>query len=688
MLDAGRLPEQTEGLTVFADHADPHRFYVAANRPGVASNPESQVSLLEFRTGSEGGGLLQFRTALTPTEEQLLVARNRLTQVGGTEPTLVRPDWRDGRVRIFGWLAEEELAPLTLATGPISLVGDPTALISARLDSAATALADASLRGDSLPTAVIFELETLGLAGPLGIEAEADLQAIHDRLKAAGALTTPYGSARLANTWEEFERDHLIRIRIVDESLDFEGRRAEALRRIGEELVSRMLSPAPPPERPTMLDDAPVAPIELSFRLIVGREELQATAHWSFLDRRAVPVRHYAAANLIDLLGGRPAAERIKTVDLEAGRTEIVVRAEPELSELCITSLEVELRSGETGDPIETVLLTPETVEQRLPITQSLADPVWHRVKARYDPECTSVETRESAWFKDEGNFVLVSARRIFPPRVLTVILGRAELDWIETVELLIEAPGEQPRKFLLDASCRSRECFFPAVTAGPLLLTAQWHGRAGEPSASEPTREVDEEILVLDSPFGESIHVLVVPLPLANVVSTAVELRVEQEEFSSSKVVSWELAERTPKEVSLRRMVAGPRAYAYRITSVRSNGTLEQQGWNHSENATLVVGSEEPVAVTRVEVVLLGGGPAGRGSLGVELILKSGQQSTTDLLEGNRDRSELFLVAPEGSPEPVLEAREFLNSGQAVETTWQSPGDLVVLPAPLPADH
>ena len=159
---------------------------------------------------------------------------------------LARPDWRSGTVRLAGWLQAQVLAPTELVVSPPSLVGDPVAVIAARLDAAGAALADAAIRGNALPTVVIFDLETLGLGGALGVEAEADLTALHDRLSAEGALTTPYGRARIAKTWEEAARDNVIRIRVVDESGDTEGRRAEAMRRVGDDLLARMFSPFRP----------------------------------------------------------------------------------------------------------------------------------------------------------------------------------------------------------------------------------------------------------------------------------------------------------------------------------------------------------------------------------------------------------------------------------------------------------
>ena len=526
----------------------------------------------------------------------------------------------------------------------------------------------------------IFELETLGLSGPLGVTAEADLRALHDRLSAEGALTTPYGRARIAMTWESAARDNLIRVRVVDETGDVESQRAEALRRIGEDLLARMFSPFPPPERPRQLDDGTVAPIELSFRLTMRREELASSARWDFRERRAVSVKHYAAASLIDLLGHRNAADHIRFADLEEVQREIVVRAEPELARLGLAAIEVDLRPSAATTLQQTMVLTDDQPEVRLH-SAGESGPLQYRVRARFDPSRTSAQDRETDWQEAESGLIAVSARRLFPPRHFTVIAGRVELAWLEHVAVRVEAPGEPVRTLFLTADVPSADAFLPAVGGRALTITTEWRGRRDEPSITDAPREVEDDLLVLDSPFADSLEVLVVPLPPSNVVTTVVELRTQHGSFVHAKTESWDAPDRAPRRVGLRRLAGSPREYAYRVQSIREDGTVEEKPWTRSERSTLIVGIEGPTDVRTTEVVLLGGGPEHRGSLAVELILEAGAHRTQDLLEGERDSATLALVIPEGSLVPMLIAREFLMSGEVRETRWDDPESLVVLP-------
>ena len=686
MLDATLPPQYLAGLTLFRDHADPRRRYVLATTPRVVDDPSLQLSLLLFR-GAQEGGLLQLEARLAPTAEQLAQAEAALEQAEGIRPLLVRPDWRAGTVRLAGWLQADELAPRTLFVGAPSLLGDPSAVIAARLDAASQpALAESALRGDALPTALIFELETLGLAGPLGIEVEADLAALHERLTAEGALTTPYGRARLAKTWEDALRENLIRVRVVDESGETETQRAEAMRRVGEDLIARMFSPMPPAERATLLEDGSVAPFELSFRLTARRETLETQARWSFRERRAVPVRHHAGANLIDLLGWHRPSDVIRRADLETGEAELCVRIEPELAALGLSALEIELRRDGEDRPSNALVLDDTQPERRLPLDPADTRALQFRARARFDPLRTTAPDRDSDWHDAAGRLVLVSARRLFSPRRFIAIAGRIDFDGIDHVELQLQAPGERPRSLQLRADVPMAEAFLPGAGDAPLVLAVQWHGADGEPSWSEPPREVVDDTLVVDSPFGEAVRVLLVPLWPTGIATLAVELQGDDPALPQTRTVAWDAPDRSPRTVALRRLADAPRSHRHRVQLVHDDGTMHEQPWRHGEATTLIVGPDPDDGAARArstEVVVLGGGPAGRGALAIELRLQSGESVDRVLLEGDADHATLALLLPAAADDPAtvaLHMREFTFDGTVNETHWDDPPALVVV--------
>jgi hypothetical protein len=305
---------------------------------------------------------------------------------------------------------------------------------------------------------------------------------MHQRLTVEGALTTPYGRARIAKTWETFASEQLIRTHIVDESGDIAENRAEALRRVGEDLIARMFSPFPPPEAPQLLEDGSVAPIELSFRLTHRKEELEQTRRWSFRERRAIGVTHYAAASLTGLMHGRPASQFIFTVDLGAARRDIVVRVEPELETLAIAAVEVDLDWPDSQDLNRTLVMTAANPEQRFTINREPAEPIRYRVRARFDAAKTRAQDRQSGWMEASGDLMVISARRLFPPRALTLAIGRGEMAWIDRVKVEVAAPLESSRSIVLTNAQRSAAANFPGAGDGPLHFSAQWRGLAGEP--------------------------------------------------------------------------------------------------------------------------------------------------------------------------------------------------------------
>ena len=669
-----------DGLTVFYDHADEKRRYVIPETPQVEKRPEPMISLHMFRSDTQTGGLLQFESVLKPQESQLETVREKLAE-RGILATLTRPDWRSGSIRVAGWLNEDELAPLSLFVGKPSLLGDPNSVITARLDQNGAALASEALHGNALPTVLIYELETLALSGKLGITAEADLHAIHERLTAQGALTTPYGHVKISKTWEDFAKDNLIRINVVDESGDVEGQRAEAMRRIGQDLVSKMFSPFPPNEKPPLLDDGTIAPIELSFRMTIRKEELQTTSRWSFQERRAVPIKHYAAASLVDLLGDSKPENHINTVDLDTATRSITVRVEQELDVLLVASVKVDLNWHDSEEIDHTVIFTKDDFEEKLDIQRPLLEPLKYRVHVQYDPTKTHALPRQTEWMTSINDLLVIPTRDLFPSHAATFIIGNAEFDWLNHIEIKLGITNEPSQSLILNTNNITRDVFFPAYNENDISYTIHWQGIANEPEHTSVETNLTENIVVLDSPFDSSINIMAVPLPLQDILTIIVEFKSGDDEFKQSKTISWDLPDRDVKRIGLRRMKGNPRTYSYQVTYINDSGEEMGEPWITTDKNTLVIGSTEPVTVFTTEVVLLGGGPTLRNSFAIELVLQADDHNASTILEQDQDSAVLTLVLGQDDPSPVLIIREFLNSGERIEKRIEDPGELFVLP-------
>jgi hypothetical protein len=216
--------------------------------------------------------------------------------------------------------------------------------------------------------------------------------------------------------------------------------------------------------------------------------------------------------------------------------------------------------------------------------------------------------------------------------------------------------------------------------------VSADWRGGEGEPELAADDVTTSEDVLILDSPFDSSIQITAVPLAPAEALSLSLELRYRHEGFSQERLMEWDSSDAEPRETALRRPRGGPRQYEFRQTVLSLDGVLAQGDWELSESSVVVVGAHGLVEVYRSEFVALGGGPAGRGSLGIEFVLESGERRTSVFLEGPDDMAELRLIVPEGDPPPHALAREFRASGEIVETDWPEHEHVyVLLPPPGP---
>ncbi|MGB8645245.1 MAG: hypothetical protein WCF84_08400 [Anaerolineae bacterium] len=159
--------EQLPNVMVYADEAEPTRFYALPDAPRVAVSDQGvpQINLLLYGSGGEGkdfqvtGGQFTMTSALalTPQEQQLLTASlaQRLATANphegqgqqGPPPNILSPDWIDGKVQI-------QLVDQLQASGTPSMQGTNRCIVSLSLDtSQAQALEKAWDNG--LPDTVI-----------------------------------------------------------------------------------------------------------------------------------------------------------------------------------------------------------------------------------------------------------------------------------------------------------------------------------------------------------------------------------------------------------------------------------------------------------------------------------------------------------------------------------------------------
>lgn len=680
MLDLSTPPVLVAGLSAFRDHAETDLLRLLPDRVRVADEVEPLLSLVLYRTGVDdpdrGGGLIQLEVELAPTAAQ--VHQLRSTLPAQERPwRLVPPDWVGGQARLVGWLSPQDgaLQPLELASARPSLAGWPRVLIAALLDAPAASLAVGALRGDALPTGVVLALELQGLAGRLDVVAEADLAAVHERLTAAGALTTPVARATLSATWEELLRDQAVRIQVLDASGDVESRRAEAVRRIGEDLTSRLLTPVLPPEAPPLLADGTVAPVELSFRLTTRREELATTTRWEWTERRATTFTHYASAMLTDLLAGRDPLEVITRLDLgdrDEQPLRLVLLGSAPAAGLLAVEVEV-ARAGRASTDI--VVLTPADPEALLDLDPG--EGVRYRFRPRFDPALTRRPEEPTAWHELGRDWVLpVDPGRLFPPRRLRVLTVGAFHDAVVT----LSAPGDAPHTVSLDPGTPSTELVVPDAQDTPLEIVTRWRGWPGGVPVTVTTSGITEDQVFLRSPFDEPTEVTFLPVFEDGVVAITVEVLPGPGSWASPTTATWEADQRDPVDVEVRHRTGTATGLPYRVTVVRADGATTTE-LPAAQGSFVVVGSDRAVErrLHRVGSVL--GGAARGQALLLELHATAGDLTEVVLVDDDRPGVVLELVVPEGATPTDLLVRAHLPSGELQVTDIAAIGTTTLLP-------
>ena len=206
MIDLGRPPLHSEGITLFADHADPLRFYYVPDVPRLRRRGDGrpELSLLKYRLDpgahqALGGGLLSFSVDLSVPQERLAALRTRISRhfglsgtpqlgpivadAGACELVLIdrssaspaatsgSPGSSDG--------SDDDLIVRMLGGASPSLFGDNATMFAVVLSPEGVALIEGALRGGSLPAGVVYALKVTGLRPALRATLRARWQQIY-----------------------------------------------------------------------------------------------------------------------------------------------------------------------------------------------------------------------------------------------------------------------------------------------------------------------------------------------------------------------------------------------------------------------------------------------------------------------------------------------------------------------------
>lgn len=166
MLALPALPVDDAAM-VFGDDEDPHTFYAvpAVPRLRTFADGSAALSLLTYRTSGDGsgdGGLLEFQTRLTFSEEERARITAAVAQRTGGPISLREPDYIDGAVELHTFRPEAGgLVEAIETSAHPTLTDDHAAAFSVTLSRSGAVFFDTALRSDPAPVVVRYTLSFL-----------------------------------------------------------------------------------------------------------------------------------------------------------------------------------------------------------------------------------------------------------------------------------------------------------------------------------------------------------------------------------------------------------------------------------------------------------------------------------------------------------------------------------------------
>ena len=307
------------GVSVFADHADPLQFYFLPLAPKltVLTDPGSgeripQIQLIRYRGSAGNGGILNFDVNVGISDDELADVATELRSrmdVDG-EPRLAPVPLVDGTVRllIFGEDSgaeedgdEDEEEP----TGPRfvlkiahhakpSLFGDNQAAFSVMLDEAGVVVMEKGLKGEIAPIAVVYSLEYLALRPAYTVQLTADWNRVQEHLEKSFGFNTLIFSAQIDDVVDKLIEDRTIQITadtFVDESDDSGviSRRDQALNEVREMVTDTFFQPS---VDPIDTGDGDFADTVERLSQIGSRGGLQPLFTWKNVDIKRIDQKH------------------------------------------------------------------------------------------------------------------------------------------------------------------------------------------------------------------------------------------------------------------------------------------------------------------------------------------------------------------------------------------------------------
>src|SRR5436305_2412709 len=270
MLLLGGKTFTVEGVTVFADHADPNQFWYLPAPVGLAMRAdepkEPQFTFIKFRPAAvaqgKGGGFLNFTAALPLRPDTAQAIASQLTRFwpDATDPRLAPVPFDDGTVQCVALDLQGsggtvgatprdgafEAAEKILGATTPSLMGDNDAVFGLSLTQEGATILEQAFDNDMTPIGIIYNLKYTGVRPALDVKITADLKRAYSSFSASLTAQAYWVSAGIDATFEKLVQDGVIKVQVINLTTDAENKEKEqwALNLFKDQLLADWFRPS------------------------------------------------------------------------------------------------------------------------------------------------------------------------------------------------------------------------------------------------------------------------------------------------------------------------------------------------------------------------------------------------------------------------------------------------------------
>jgi hypothetical protein len=237
MLEIGSKTLTIDGITVFADHADPNQFWYLPGPVQLARRPQDNKAAFTFIKYGDlknetvlGKGFLMVELNLhlnTVTQRNILA---RLASIAPDKPKLAAVPFDEGTVKCIaldlqgegGTVAQVSAAGTFQAVEQIlgattpSLHGDNSAAFSLTLSKEGAVLLERVFEEGGMPIGAVYSLTYTGLRPALEVEITANFKRVYDHFSANLEGQVYFVRAGIDAGFEKLVQDGIIKIKVIN----------------------------------------------------------------------------------------------------------------------------------------------------------------------------------------------------------------------------------------------------------------------------------------------------------------------------------------------------------------------------------------------------------------------------------------------------------------------------------------